>query len=110
MFFGVMFCFVRNVCVLLFLVEEKDSADKINCHLPLDIRVHALRRVTKNFNAKNSCDARTYHYLMPTFAFSPVEKLLTEDFRMDEETRAKVNTTLAFFLGTKYYHNYTSGK
>jgi len=45
---------------------------KINELLPPDIRVQAIKRVTKNFNSKTACDARTYLYLTPTFAFAPV--------------------------------------
>lgn len=42
---------------------------KVNIALPEDIRVLQIVTVTKNFNAKMSCDQRTYEYLAPTFIF-----------------------------------------
>ncbi|CAB4059863.1 truA [Lepeophtheirus salmonis] len=61
-----------------------ETRDKINAKLPSDIRVQDVKRVTKNFNSKNSCDART--------------------------CKIKVNATLKLFEGSHYFHNYTSGK
>uniref|UniRef100_K3WAT4 tRNA pseudouridine synthase n=1 Tax=Globisporangium ultimum (strain ATCC 200006 / CBS 805.95 / DAOM BR144) TaxID=431595 RepID=K3WAT4_GLOUD len=43
--------------------------EKVNAVLPEDIRVMKMVTVTKNFNAKMSCDQRTYEYLAPTFIF-----------------------------------------
>ncbi|KAG7389054.1 hypothetical protein PHYPSEUDO_011323 [Phytophthora pseudosyringae] len=42
---------------------------KANAALPEDIRITHMVTVTKNFNAKTSCDQRTYEYLAPTFVF-----------------------------------------
>ncbi|CAH0515291.1 unnamed protein product [Peronospora belbahrii] len=42
---------------------------KVNAALPEDIRVIQMVTVTKNFNAKLTCDQRTYEYLAPTFIF-----------------------------------------
>lgn len=119
---------------------------KINDLLPPDIRVQAIKRVTKNFNSKTACDARTYLYLTPTFAFAPVfptdvvepretpdvdvkstdddgeaksagaengnseHFVATLDFRMSSELQEKVNKVLKCFVGSHYFHNYTSGK
>ena len=52
--------------------DMKNTVNKINSFLPSEIRVHAIKRVTKNFNSKTACDARTYLYMMPTFAFAPI--------------------------------------
>ena len=57
-----------------------------------------------------SCDARTYLYMTPTFAMCPVEAVATESYRLDAETRDKMNETLQNFVGVHYFHNYTSGK
>lgn len=35
----------------------------------------AIKRVTQSFDAKIACDARTYSYMLPTFAFSPDSKI-----------------------------------
>jgi tRNA U38,U39,U40 pseudouridine synthase TruA len=34
-----------------------------------------IQKVTKRFDSKNAANARTYMYLMPTFAFAPLEKV-----------------------------------
>lgn len=41
---------------------------------PRTIQVNEIKRVTKNFNCKSACDARTYEYLLPTFTFQKVLK------------------------------------
>lgn len=70
-----------------------------------------MRRVTKGFNCKNNCDSRTYTYLIPTHAFSPKDdKLHPSEFRIDEETKAKVDECLQKFVGVHNFHNFTSGK
>ena len=40
----------------------------------------------------------------------PVEAVATESYRLDAETRDKMNETLQNFVGVHYFHNYTSGK
>jgi len=62
-------------------VEGSESVfrDMVNGYLPSDIQVIDIVDVTKNFNAKNSCDRRTYEYLAPTFVFAPKEKDQTEN-------------------------------
>lgn len=103
--------------------KREETIDRINSKLPACIKVHAIKKVTKNFNCKSQADARTYLYLLPTFAFAPIvpddenaesqensDFKATFDFRMNEALREKVNSVLQEFVGTKYYHNYTSGK
>ena len=53
-----------------------ETIAKINSHLPAGtVMVNDIKRVTKNFNCKNACDARTYKYLMPTYAMARVADL-----------------------------------
>ena len=47
----------RMVCSLKML-QEKDSIEKVNEHLPPDIRLQAVVRVGKNFNCQKQADAR----------------------------------------------------
>ncbi|XP_037547968.1 tRNA pseudouridine synthase A-like, partial [Nematolebias whitei] len=54
------------VSLKLRLIE--DVIEKINNHLPPQIRALGLKRVTQSFNSKNKCDARTYSYMLPTVA------------------------------------------
>ncbi|XP_044146020.1 tRNA pseudouridine synthase A [Bufo gargarizans] len=85
--------------------------EKINSHLPFHIRIIGLKRVTGRFNSKNSCDARTYSYTLPTFAFAHKDHSLQEEgFRLGQETLDKVNELLALYKGTHNFHNFTSQK
>ncbi|RLO02768.1 hypothetical protein DYB28_000089, partial [Aphanomyces astaci] len=61
------------VCAKLCIEDGKveEFRLKVNSFLPTDIQVLEIVLVTKNFNAKNSCDRRTYEYLTPTFVFAP---------------------------------------
>lgn len=116
---------------LSFLAEHSQMED-INKFLPDDIRVFGLRRVTKGFNSKSQCDARTYSYTLPTYAFveeSPailsqdfkeedVEKRIEElstvnnkpytEFRITSETIEKLNKILKLFEGSHNFYNFTS--
>ncbi|XP_064163957.1 pseudouridylate synthase 1 homolog isoform X2 [Anguilla rostrata] len=97
------------VSLKLWLID--DVVAKINAHLPAQIRVLGLRRVTGSFNSKNSCDARTYSYLLPTVAFAPKE-LVHQDasFRLGSEALQRVNQLFSRFKGTHNFHNFTSQK
>ena len=66
---------------------------KINALLPPEIRVHAIKRVTKNFNSKTGCDARTYLYMTPTFAFAPIfpTDIQITDASVKDDLSAKEN-------------------
>ncbi|KAJ3114856.1 tRNA pseudouridine synthase 1 [Phlyctochytrium bullatum] len=46
------------------------SVEELNEVLPSAIRVFAVKRFDEGFSARRSCDARTYEYLIPTYAFS----------------------------------------
>ncbi|XP_006874127.1 PREDICTED: tRNA pseudouridine synthase A, mitochondrial [Chrysochloris asiatica] len=88
-----------------------DILEKINSHLPSHIRILGLKRVTGGFNSKNRCDARTYCYMLPTFAFAHKDQdVQDESFRLSAETLRHVNELLACFQGTHNFHNFTSQK
>ena len=63
------------------MVDLEDPVMLINTHLPPQIRVMAVRRVTKSFDSRYACGGRMYEYLMPTYAFAPYH-LSTPDYRM----------------------------
>lgn len=70
-----------------------------------------LKRVTGGFNSKNKCDARTYSYMLPTFAFAHKDHDVQEElYRLDRETLERVNKLLACYKGTHNFHNFTSQK
>jgi len=99
-----------RMVVSLKMLQEEDTIEKVNNVLPCDIKLQHIVRVTKNFNCQSQADARTYLYLTPTFAFSPVTDIVSEDWRCGENTIAEVNNVFKHYLGVHYYHNYTSGK
>ncbi|XP_038588920.1 tRNA pseudouridine synthase A isoform X2 [Micropterus salmoides] len=98
------------VSLKLRLIE--DIIEKINEHLPPQIRVLGLKRVTQGFNSKNNCDARTYSYMLPTVALSPKDYDTGNiaAFRLSPETLQKVNHLFALYKGTHNFHNFTSQK
>lgn len=70
-----------------------------------------VKRVTGGFNSKNKCDARTYFYMLPTFAFAHKDHdLQDETYRLSAETLQHVNRLLACYKGTHNFHNFTSQK
>ena len=117
---------IISLILISVLDDDRDETiTRINSKLPSCIKVHSIKKVTKNFNSKSQADARTYLYFLPTFAFAPLVPIndkapgendaefdykASSEFRMSESTRQRVNEVLKEFLGSKYYHNYTSGK
>jgi len=116
-------------------MPEEVNKDSINEFLPNVIRVFGLKRVTKGFNSKIQCNARSYSYTLPSFAFAPDdptvlrqrdtlsddidleerEKSLStidgqpyNEFRLTPELRERINTVLKLFEGSHNYHNFTS--
>jgi len=89
-------------------VADADFLESVNSHLPTQIRVFQLKRVTKRFDAKHQCCARTYLYMSPTFAFCPLERPVTEEFRISDEKLNEVNRLLGKYVGTHNFHNFTS--
>ncbi|XP_017101836.2 pseudouridylate synthase 1 homolog isoform X1 [Drosophila bipectinata] len=101
----------RQVCSVK-LPDELDL-EAFNADLPEQIRLFGVERVTKGFNAKDQCNARTYTYTLPTVSFaSSEEKIedLHDTFRITPELLEKVRATLKLYEGTKNFHNFTSKK
>lgn len=98
------------VSLKLRLIEN--IIEKINEHLPPQIRVLGFKRVTQGFNSKNNCDARTYTYLLPTVAFSPKDYDTGNiaAYRLEPETLETVKRLFALYKGTHNFHNFTSQK
>ena len=61
-----------NVVSLKMNVLDGDAAARINACLPDDIRVFAVARCTKSFNAWKECNERRYEYTMPTYCLQPM--------------------------------------
>lgn len=85
--------------------------EALNKDLPEDIKVFGLKRVTKGFNCKDQCNARTYSYTLPSISFAPYKETVDmKEYRLDDATLTRVNETLKLFEGTKNFHNFTSRK
>ncbi|XP_014488652.1 PREDICTED: tRNA pseudouridine synthase A, mitochondrial isoform X2 [Dinoponera quadriceps] len=119
---------IRQI-VSLKLPENPDKTI-INQFLPDVIRVFGIKRVTKGFNSKNQCDARTYRYIIPSFVFAlenqnllkteeidideRVKQLSTidgkpcTDYRLSTESLNRLNSILKLLEGTHNFHNFTS--
>ncbi|XP_014203245.2 tRNA pseudouridine synthase A [Copidosoma floridanum] len=123
---------VRQVVSLK--LPENPSKDSINEHLPKNIKVFSIKRVTKGFNCKSKCNARTYSYTLPTYAFAPenlelfnkthesMEERIAErmealslidgkpfhEYRLPKDKQEQVSVLLQKFKGTKNFHNYTT--
>lgn len=118
--------------VSLKLPENPDKT-VINQFLPDVIRVFGIKRVTKGFNSKNQCDARTYRYVIPSFAFASEDMNLLKvgeereldvderikqistidgksyiDYRLTVESIDRLNSILKLLEGTHNFHNFTS--
>ena len=62
-----------QVCSLKMICEDPEIVDKINQHLPAQIRVWGYVKVTKNYHAKYQCDSRIYEYILPTYVFQEAD-------------------------------------
>ena len=60
-----------NLISLKLIVEDEDIVQKINNHLPPQIRVWGMERTSSSFNAYHFCESRIYEYLIPTHCFLP---------------------------------------
>ena len=86
------------------MVPEVSLIEKTNTFLPDQIRLMGLKRVTRGFNSKGMCGARTYEYLLPTYAFAPF-RLTTLDYRIDGRPYSLVDphyalhVAIVFMLG-----------
>ena len=62
---------VGQVVSARLVIDPPGFVERLNEHLPKEIRVFGFKRVTSNFNAKHMCDKRRYEYIVPVFAFDP---------------------------------------
>ncbi|KAF2093388.1 pseudouridine synthase [Rhizodiscina lignyota] len=60
-----------NVVSLKLIIEDEDVVQKINSHLPGQIRVWGIERTIGSFSCYQACDSRWYEYLIPTHCFLP---------------------------------------
>jgi tRNA pseudouridine38-40 synthase len=85
-----------------------DAVERVNAHLPDDVRIFGFHRVGRKFSAKDWCHARTYAYVIPTWTCAPRKP--AEDappFVFDAAARQRLNALLREYKGTHYFHNFT---
>ena len=111
-----------QVVSMNFLAPE-GVVDKINEHLPSQIRVLGYNRTVKGFDARKACDRRRYEYIFPEWMFDPslqptdktfvdmtaAEFLERRDpkYVFDYGAVERMNCILKQFEGTHNFHNYT---
>lgn len=101
---------IGQVVSLKILESVQTKISEINENLPSDIRLMGCKRVTQAFDAKNFCDARTYSYLMPSYALCPMTDVTKESYRVPDDVVDKFNEILKGYVGTHVFHNFTQGK
>lgn len=60
-----------NVISLKLIIEDPKIVEKINEHLPAQIRIWGIERTVGSFSCYQACDSRWYEYLIPTHCFLP---------------------------------------
>ncbi|ODQ53628.1 tRNA pseudouridine synthase, partial [Saitoella complicata NRRL Y-17804] len=60
-----------NLISLKLIIEDPEIVQKINSHLPDQIRLWGIVRTINSFNPRTLCDSRVYEYLIPSYAFLP---------------------------------------
>ncbi|XP_066598450.1 pseudouridylate synthase 1 homolog [Prorops nasuta] len=108
-------------------LPEPINIKQLNYYLPEEIRIFGAKRVTKGFNSKNKCDARTYLYIIPTYAFVQNSFISNDDFtdeqkienlsiingkpcteyRISEEKLDTLKRIMKLFEGSHNFHNFT---
>lgn len=92
-------------------LPEDINVEALNQDLPDDIKVFAVKKTTKGFNSKTTCDARTYSYTLPTYIFTKDNEEINEtSFRLSSERFEELNKVLNLFIGSKNFHNFTIKK
>ena len=50
-------------------IDYDKIINELNAVLPKDIRLYAIKKVTKKFDIRHDAKCRRYNYLLPTFVF-----------------------------------------
>lgn len=116
-----------QVVSLMMILHPPGIVERINEHLPKQIRILGVHRVVKGFDCRKSCDKRRYEYIFPAWMFDPAvtsvvaesdgnenvhrrKRVLTErdaNFVFDDACKEKMTSILRQFEGTHNFHNYT---
>lgn len=82
----------------------------INNHLPRDVQVYGMLRVTSGFNARSDCHRRRYEYMFPVRLLGGCNGVEEEQERGAGDPRcAKLTSILRLYEGTHCFANFTEG-
>ncbi|KAJ2355527.1 tRNA pseudouridine synthase 1, partial [Coemansia sp. RSA 2618] len=90
-----------QVVSLKMIIEEPDIIQRVNQHLPAQIRAWGFAKVVRSFNAKTMCDSRVYEYMLPTYVFMPPSDKCVEEARCVEFGDRRVPETTADEVAAK---------
>jgi len=92
---------------------NKEILDKTNELLNDDIRIFDYVQVTRGFNSKQACQARTYEYTLRTEVLRPSKKhpkyAERDSWTFDKAEQSRFREILKQYEGTRKYHNFTKG-
>jgi tRNA pseudouridine(38-40) synthase len=57
------------------LIDYERIVQELNAVMPKDMRLHAIKKVTRNFDCRHDAKCRRYNYLMPAFVFRGWEQI-----------------------------------
>ena len=91
--------------------NPKSIVAEANALLPDDIRIFDLVYVTRSFDSKRACTARTYQYILNLEMLRPSDRhpdaANRSSWTFNEVEREKFNVILRKYIGTHNYHNFT---
>jgi tRNA pseudouridine38-40 synthase len=87
-------------------------AATINSHLPPQIKVFSVQRVTKSFDARTECNRRRYHYHLPASCLGIYPRIGADGEAsplsfIDERKIELLEEAWKTFQGSHPFHNYT---
>ena len=82
---------VGQVVSLNMVLHPPGIIQRINDHLPEQIRVFGSRRVVKGFDARKACDKRRYEYILPAWVFAPEDDPVKQKALKIASSRKKCN-------------------
>lgn len=124
-----------QVVSLMMVLHPPGMVERINQHLPEQIRILGYQRTVRGYDSRKACDKRRYEYIFPAWVFDPSvqpvgnsanpddsatlcdddiklknKKKLSErdpSFVFDDVCTSKMTEILKQFQGTHNFHNYT---
>ena len=87
--------------------QIEDPINRINSLVPPNIKVHAIKKVTKGFDPKKWASSRIYQYVVPSFCFQHIDSFnLSEakDFRASDDLITRIEEVLQYYKGWEMLH------